>query len=347
MKAMDDISSVALTAMDLSDIVATFREGLLVLTEDLTIAYASDKFLTMFQVDRMGTVGRSLADMGDGRWNIPALLEPIRAVVTQDVTLENLEVDHHFELIGRKVMRLNVRKTVRAGDNARRILLAIEDVTARRLLETERDKALAQSTRLLEELNHRVMNSMSMIGSVISMEGRAQTDVACRAAFTRLRTRIEAIGTLYRVLSRTGAVDCVEADDYLNAIMRDAVAAMEASPGAISLDLSVSDIQLSTRTAVPLGLITNELVTNSLKYAYNGRDTGKLGLGLAKTPDGIEITFWDDGSGIDKTARVDSGLGQKLVEAFVQQLGGVLTQTSDQHGTRHSLAIPNGELSRI
>ena len=84
-----------------------------------------------------------------------------------------------------------------------------------------------------------------------------------------------------------------------------------------------------------------------LKYAYNGRDTGKLGLGLAETPDGIEITFWDDGSGIDKNARVDSGLGQKLVEAFVQQLGGVLTQTSDQHGTRHSLAIPNGELSRI
>jgi len=179
------------------------------------------------------------------------------------------------------------------------------------------------------------------------MEGRAQSDMECRAAYTRLRTRIDAIGTLYRVLCRTGAVDRVEADDYLNAIMRDAVTALETAPGAIVLDLLVSDIELSTRIAVPLGLITNELVTNSLKYAYIGRDTGKLGLGIAETAEGVDVTFWDDGSGIDKNARVDSGLGQKLVEAFVQQLGGVLSWTSDEHGTRHCLAIPQAELVRI
>ncbi len=472
---MDNPSSTALTAMDPSEIVATLREGLLVLTEDLTVEYASDRFLKMFHVVRTETVGRPLADLGDGQWNIPALLEPLKAVVARNMTLEDLEVDHRFDHIGRKVMRLNARKTVRAGHaakqillavedvteaadharefarqrqlaegivdtlrepllvltddlqiiaasrafylkfrldagqaigtnltdlgngqwanaelvrllndvvpdhatledyeithdfpqigertvllNARKIfregnstktlLLAIEDVTERRLLEAERDRALDQSNQLLTELNHRVMNSMSMIGSVISMEGRAQSDLECRAAFTRLRTRIEAIGTLYRVLSRTGAVDRVEADDYLNAIMRDAVTALETAPGAIVLDLLVSNIELSTRIAVPLGLITNELITNSLKYAYIGRDTGKLGLGIAETAEGVDVTFWDDGSGIDKNARVDSGLGQKLVEAFVQQLGGVLTRTSDRYGTRHSLAIPRSELSRI
>lgn len=461
--------------MNPSEIVATLREGLLVLTEDLTVEFASDRFLKMFHVDKDETVGRPLAGLGDGQWNIPALLEPLRAAVVWETAFEDLDVDHHFAHIGRKVMRLNACNTVWAGHNAKRILLAIddvteaadharelalqrqlaegivdtlrepllvltgnlqivaasrafylkfrvdaeqaigrnltelgngqwanaelvrllkevvpehstledyeithnfpqigvrtvllnarkifqegnssktlllaiEDVTERRLLEEERDRALAQSTRLLEELNHRVMNSMSMIGAVIAMESRALSDVECKGAFTRMRNRIDAIGTLYRALSRTGAVDRVAAADYLNAIMRDAVTAMEASPGAIELDLSVSDIQLSTRTAVPLGLITNELVTNSLKYAYIGRDTGKLGLSIAETAGGIDVTFWDDGSGIDKNARVDSGLGQKLVDAFVQQLGGVLTRTSDRHGTRHTLAIQNIELSRV
>lgn len=471
---MDDTSSTALTAMNPSEIVANLREGLLVLTEDLTVELASGRFMKMFQVDSKETVGRPLADLGDGQWNIPALLEPLKAAVARDVTLEDLEVDHHFDHIGRKVMRLNARKTVgarhtakrvllasddvteatdharelalqrrlaegivdtlrepllvltgnlqivtasrafylkfrvdpeqaigknltelgngqwanaelvrllkevvpdhatledyeithdfpqigvrtvllnarkifREGNSTKTLLLAIEDVTERRILEAERDQALAQSNRLLEELNHRVMNSMSMIGAVIAMEGRALNDVECKAAFTRMRNRIEAIGTLYRALSRTGAVDHVEADDYLNTIMRDAVTAMEASPGAIALDLAVSDILLSTRVAVPLGLITNELVTNSLKYAYLGRGTGKLGLGIVSTSEGVEFTFWDDGSGIDKNARVDSGLGQKLVDAFVQQLGGVLRRTSYRTGTRHSLAIPNGELFR-
>jgi two-component sensor histidine kinase len=472
---MNSTSSTALTAMDPSEIVATLREGLLVLTEDLTVEFASDKFLKMFKVNRHDTVGRALGDLGDGQWNIPALLGPLNAVATQDLTLEDLEVDHRFDHIGRRVMRLNARKTVWAGHNAKRILLAIddvtdaadharelglqrrlaegivdtlrepllvldgdlkimaasrafylkfrvdaaqaigrnlvdlgngqwanveliqllkevvpdhstiedyeithdfpqigvrtvllnarkifseghstktlllaiEDVTERRFLEAERDRALDQSNRLLEELNHRVMNSMSMIGSVISMEGRALSDVDCKAAFTRMRNRIEAIGTLYRALSRTGAVDHVLADDYLNAIMRDAVAAMEISPGTIQISLADSAIELSTRLAVPLGLITNELVTNSLKYAYLERDTGKLGLGIVATDDGVTFTFWDDGPGINVNARVDSGLGQKLIEAFVEQLGGTLNRSSGPDGTQHVLAIPQAELSRF
>jgi two-component sensor histidine kinase len=472
---MDDSSTMALTTMNPSEIVATLREGLLILTEDLTVEFANDRFLMMFQVDREETVGRALSDLGDGQWNIPALLEPLNAIVAQDMTLEDIEIEHHFDHIGRKVMRLNGRKTVWAGDDAMRILLAVddvteaadharelglqrrlaegivdtlrepllvldgdlqiiaasrafymkfkvdaehaigrnlidlgngqwanadlirllkevvpehstiedyeithdfpqigtrtvllnarkifqdgnntktlllamEDVTERRRLEAERDQALDHSNRLLEELNHRVMNSMAMIGSVISMEGRTLADDECKAAFVRMRNRIEAIGTLYRALSRTGAVDIVKAKDYLGAIVRYTVAAMEVSPGAIDVDLSVDDIALSTRIAVPLGLITSELATNSLKYAYKGRDSGTLGLRVVTIKDGVELTIWDDGPGIDEDARVDSGLGQKLVEAFAQQLDATLSRTSGKDGARYTLAIPQSEMSQM
>ncbi len=469
---MNDNPSVALATMDPTELIATLREGLLVLTEDLTVEFASDRFLKMFQVDLNETVGRALSDLGDGQWDIPALLDPLNAIVAQDRAFQDIEIEHHFDHIGRKVMRLNARKTVRAGNSTKQILLAIDDVTeaadyarelgrqrllaesivdtlrepllvldgdlqiiaasrafylkfkvdaeqaigrnltdlgngqwanaelirlleevvpdhstiegyeithdfpqigtrtlllnARRIfqecnnsktlllamedvterccLEVERDQALDQSNRLLEELNHRVMNSLSVIGSVISMEGRTLSDDACKAAFVRMRNRIEAIGTLYRILSHTAAVDSVNAHDYLSAIVRDTVTSMEVSPGAINLDLSIDDIWLSTRIAVPLGLITNELATNSLKYAYQGRDNGILGLRGVTVEDGIEFTIWDDGPGIDENARVDSGLGQKLVEAFVQQLGGAMSCISGQDGTRHTLTIPHSTI---
>ncbi len=471
---MDDSSTMALTTINPSEIVATLREGLLILTDDLTVEFASDRFLKMFQVDREETLGQSLSDLGDGQWNIPGLLGPLNAIVAQDMTLEDLEVEHHFDHIGRKVMRLNGRKIVWADDDAMRILLAIddvteaadharelgqqrrlaegivdtlrepllvldgdlqiiaasrafylkfkvdaelaigrnlidlgngqwanaeligllkevvpghstiesyeithdfpqigtrtvllnarkifqegnntktlllaiEDITERRRLEAERDLALDQSNRLLDELNHRVMNSMSMIGAVISMEMRTLSDEECKCAFVRMRNRIEAIGTLYRALSRTGAVDIVKAKDYLGAIVRDTVTAMEATPDAVDLTISVDDISLSTRFAVPLGLITSELATNSLKYAYEGRDSGKLGLNVVTNETGVELTIWDDGPGIDETARVDSGLGQKLVEAFVLQLGGVLKRTSGHDGTRYLLSMPHSEIHR-
>ncbi len=471
---MDDSSTMALTTINPSEIVATLREGLLILTDDLTVEFASDRFLKMFQVDREETLGQSLSDLGDGQWNIPGLLGPLNAIVAQDMTLEDLEVEHHFDHIGRKVMRLNGRKIVWADDDAMRILLAIddvteaadharelgqqrrlaegivdtlrepllvldgdlqiiaasrafylkfkvdaelaigrnlidlgngqwanaeligllkevvpghstiesyeithdfpqigtrtvllnarkifqegnntktlllaiEDITERRRLEAERDLALDQSNRLLDELNHRVMNSMSMIGAVISMEMRTLSDEECKCAFVRMRNRIEAIGTLYRALSRTGAVDIVKAKDYLGAIVRDTVTAMEATPDAVDLTISVDDISLSTRFAVPLGLITSELATNSLKYAYDGRDSGKLGLNVVTNETGVELTIWDDGPGIDETARVDSGLGQKLVEAFVLQLGGVLKRTSGHDGTRYVLSMPHSDIHR-
>ncbi len=135
------------------------------------------------------------------------------------------------------------------------------------------------------------------------------TDNEAKSAFVRMRNRIEAIGALYRALSRTGAVDIVKAKDYLGAIVgaivQDTVMAMEATPDALDHTISVDDISLSTQIAVPLGLITSELAANSLKYAYKGRDKGKLGLNVVTNKTGFEFTIWDDRPGIGETARVD------------------------------------------
>lgn len=241
---------------------------------------------------------------------------------------------------------LNARMIFGEGNNTSTLLLATEDVTERRRLARERAAALEQSGRLLAELNHRVMNSLSMIGSVIAMEGRTLSDEDCRSAFTRMRNRINAIGALYRNLSTATAVDSVMADAYLGAIVHDTVASMQATAGIVELDLEIADVPLSKRAAVPLGLIVNELATNSLKYAFKGRDAGVLGVHLSVGETGLEMSIWDDGPGIDPEARMDSGLGQKLVAAFVEQLGGTLDHDGSAGGTRYILRIPHSGTSR-
>ncbi|MFC3167029.1 hypothetical protein ACFOD7_03100, partial [Paracoccus fontiphilus] len=118
-----------LRMLDPAEIVATLRQSLLVLTEDLVVEYVNDWFLATFQVDRNDTVGLPLRVLGNGQWNIPVLLEQLALIVDGSGVVENMEVDHSFEDIGRRVMRLNARKTVRPGNGSRRILLVIEDVT--------------------------------------------------------------------------------------------------------------------------------------------------------------------------------------------------------------------------
>ena len=343
---IEDVTAATDIAADLerqrllaTGIVDTLREPLLVLDEDLRITGASRAFYSTFHVREDDTLGRKLNDLGNGQWAIPALVDLLLNVVPSNTVVEDYEVRHVFPDIGERVILLNARKVFREGNHTHSLLLAMEDVTDRRRLEAERQVALDHAGRLLEELNHRVMNSLSMIGGIIALEARTMTDDECRRAFARVRARVDAVGSLYRTLSRTGSIDSVVASAYIPTLVKDLVGS-SGDADRISLGFDIADAPLSTRIAVPLGLIVNELVTNSLKYAFNDRPCGRLDIHLAVETGVMNLTVKDDGPGIDPQARVDSGLGQKLTDAFAMQLNGELVTTSGSSGTAHTLSIP-------
>jgi len=321
-------------------VVDTLREPLLVLNSGLEVLAASRSFYRTFEVSAEQTIGRPLSELGNGQWRIPALLDLLTNVIPDNSSVEDFEVDHDFEDIGRKSILLNARKLYRPGNDSRTILLAMQDMTDHRRLEAEREAALQRANRLLLELNHRVMNSLSMIGAVIALEGRNLNDAACRAAFDRMRARIEAVASLYRSLSLAGSIDTVDAHEYLSTLFRGVVESARRAELDLDIDLSGVSEPLSTRLAVPLGLIINELVTNSVKYAFTGRTNGVLGMAMTVDDGMMNLVVWDDGVGIDHSARVDSGLGQKLTEAFSRQIQGELTRESGPEGTRHRLRFP-------
>ena len=326
------------------DVVETIREGLLVLEPDLTIRFANRSFCQIFAVAPKETVGRKLYELGNGQWDIPKLRAALETIISGRKTIEAFEVDQSFPSIGRRVMVLNARKVYRPGNKIQQILLAIEDVTERVRLEREYAVAHERIGMLMQELTHRVKNSLQSIAAMVMIEARSHKSGEGKAALQRVSHRIDALGQLYSKLSKSETVEAVDAATYLDDLCRDLLASVH-KEGVTSIVLK-TDIEselLPTDQAIPIGLIVNELVTNAVKYAFPSETKGTVMVTLKRVPGELRLTVADDGKGVDPR-RADSGLGGRLVEGFAQQLGGQVERESGSQGTTVRLILPREDL---
>jgi chemotaxis protein methyltransferase CheR len=327
------------------EIVETVREGLLVLEPDLTIRFANRSFCDKFSVAPEHTVGRKLYELGNGVWDIPELRSLIETILPEHATIEAFEVDRVFPSIGRRVMVLNARKVYRAGNPTQQVLLAIEDVTEQRRLEHEHAAAHERIAALLQELGHRIKNSLQIIVAMVSLEARNHTSGEGKAALERVSHRIAALGRLYSMLGETNSVEEVDAASYLEALCRDLIESVQKENGtSIALKTDIESEPLPVDRAIPLGLIVNELVTNAVKYAFPSETRGTVVVTLKRMPGELRLTVADDGQGADPR-RADSGLGGRLVDTFARQLGGRVERESGNAGTIVCLTLPSREAS--
>jgi PAS domain S-box-containing protein len=325
------------------DIVETIREGILVLEPDLTIRFANRSFCQTFAVAPEDTVGRKLYEIGDGQWDIPKLRSALDTIISgrNGNTIEAFEAEYLLPSIGRRVMVLNARKVNRPGNRRQQILLAIEDVTERARLAREHSTAHERIGRLLEELTHRVKNSLQFIAAMVMIESRSHKSGQGKAALERVSHRITALGHLYSKLTSTDTVEAVDAATYLDELCRDLIASVhQEGDTSIVLKTDIESALLPTDRAIPIGLIVNELVTNAIKYAFPGEAKGTVMVTLKRGPGELRLTVADDGQGLD-AQRADSGLGGRLVDGFAQQLGGQVERKSDRQGTTVQLILPS------
>lgn len=218
--------------------------------------------------------------------------------------------------------------------------IVFRDVTDARRLEREREAALARSRQLLEELNHRVMNSLGMIAAITSVESSALESEDGKAALQRVRARIEALGSLYRLLTANDAVGTVEARNYLASVVN-GVAGTLAGHRDVRVKTDIADVALELPVAVPLALICNELVTNCLKYAFEGVDLPMISLQFRVCDGRGVLEVRDNGRGFSEETRHEgSGVGNRLIEAFATQLNGRLERSSTDTGAAVTLCFP-------
>jgi chemotaxis protein methyltransferase CheR len=327
--------------VDPLDLLETIREGLLVLDPDLTIRFANRAFCDKFSVMPEHTVGRKLYELGNEEWDIPKLRSAFETIISGESSFEGFEVEQFLPSIGQRVMCLNARKVYQPGNKIQQILLAIEDVTERVRLEREHAIASERIGVLLQELTHRIKNSLQIIGSVVSLEARNQKSGEGKAALERVSHRIAALGRLYFMLGETNSVEAVDAASYLEALCRDLIESVQKENGiSIALKTDIESEPLPVDRAIPLGLIVNELVTNAVKYAFPSETRGTVAVTLKRIPGELRLTVADDGQGADPS-RADSGLGGRLVDAFARQLGGQVERVSSNKGTIVCLKLPS------
>ena len=327
------------------DIVETIREGVLVVEPDLTIRFANRSFYDTFAVAPEHTVGLKLYEIGNGQWDIPKLRTTLETIISGQKTIEAFEVENFFPSIGRRIIAFNARKVYRPDNKTQQILLAIEDVTERARLEREHTAAHKRIGMLLQELTHRVKNSLQFIASMVMLEARSNDSGEAKAALERVSHRITALGQLYSKLSKADTVEAVDAATYLDELCRDLIASVhKEDPTSIVLKTDIESELLPTDRAIPIGLIVNELVTNVVKYGFPGEAKGTVTVTLKRVPGELRLTVADNGQGLDPR-RADSGLGRKLVDGFAQQLGGQVERKSDSQGTAVHLILPSREYS--
>jgi two-component sensor histidine kinase len=306
-QALSDQENAHMPDVDPLDLVATIREGLLVLGPDLTVRFANRSFCDTFRVAQENTIGRKLHELGDGQWDIPQLRTLLETIIPAHATIEAFEVDHVFPSIGRRVMLLNARTVYQPTNSGKQILLAIEDVTERVMLERERAAAnervatlLQECTAtnkriatLLQELAHRVKNNLQAITAMVRIEAGRQTSGAGKAALERVSDRIGAIGRLYAKLDKAETIERVDAATYLAEMCADLIASVQRAGKAISLKTEIATLSLSTRQAIPIGLVVNELVMNAVKYAFPGETSGTITVTLDRGPRELRLTVAD------------------------------------------------------
>jgi PAS domain S-box-containing protein len=184
---------------------------------------------------------------------------------------------------------------------------------------TERRQAETQQRMLLDELNHRVKNNMQMLHALLSGAQRETPIPEAKAVLADAGRRVAAMAAAQQTLYDARSPMSFDAQQFLEAVCE---SAQQSFPNDIHIDFESSSGQLSNDTAIPLALILNELLTNSVKHAVNGRQQGIVRVALKRLPTMWELSVEDDGPGFElpELHRRSSGIG--LVLGLTRQLGG-------------------------
>ncbi|WSH65498.1 histidine kinase dimerization/phosphoacceptor domain -containing protein [Rhizobium ruizarguesonis] len=206
---------------------------------------------------------------------------------------------------------------------------------------------LTEKDVLLRELQHRVKNNLQMITALIRMEARNAQQNEESERFARLAGRIEALALLYRSLSDEEKGATIDLGTYVSQIAASVMAAHAVE--GIRLDMKVDTWPVSVDVAMPAGLVINELLTNTLKHAFVGRDGGEITLRCVVSDTGCRITVADNGVGLpqDVTWPQPGKLSAMIVQSLKQNARAEVEVTSSPDtGMSVSLVFPRAEAAR-
>jgi len=323
-------------------LVDTSHLPLLLFDGDLRVVAASRSFGDSFAIARDQIAGRSLSELGQGEWDIPQL-----RLLLENTLLGEEMGDYETDLVRPKVeprrLIVNAQNIVYDDAQNSRVVLTINDVTAARNVERlnvalllEKDGLLRERAVLLQEMQHRVANSLQIIASVLLLKARKVKSEETRIHLQDAHDRVMSVAAVQQLLQFS--LGDVDVGPYLTRLCESLGSSMIRESRPLMLQVRADEATVSSHEAVSLGLIVTELVINALKHAFPRGRGGAILVGYRVEPEGWTLSVTDNGVGRPPPSpSANVGLGTSVVKALAQQLGARVVMTDAAPGTKVAL----------
>jgi len=190
------------------------------------------------------------------------------------------------------------------------------------------ERSLSEKDILLKEIHHRVKNNLSVISSLLELQSNGLTDQKAKAAIAEGQNRVQSIALIHQRLYQHENLAAIELSGFVNDMISQVSGIFKIPGQKINTVIQVPETLLDIDTAVPLGLILNELLTNSFKYAFTSQQEGTIRIGLSSPePGNYLLTYSDNGPGMPDgfDLKKSQSLGLRLIYRLSNQVGGSAT----------------------
>jgi chemotaxis protein methyltransferase CheR len=291
----------------------------------------------VFNEDPATAHGRSLFELSDGQWDIPGLRLLLATVVPQHSAVEGFEFEDDFKHLGRRTMQLNALPIRDESGDSRMVLLAIKDITERRVADQEKQRLLEHTEQLLEqqrtllrEMRHRIANSLQIIASILLLKAGSVTSEETKNELRAAHQRVMSVATVQSHLHASDGIEEIEMGPYLTKLSAGLASSMVGPKQHIDIAVAASAGALPTSHAVSLGLIVTELIMNAIKYAFpQARASARIRVTFEKAKSDWKLTVSDNGVGRLQNAESDTST---LSGALAKQLNAQISETSSPKG---------------
>jgi len=195
-------------------------------------------------------------------------------------------------------------------------------------------KALSEKDLLLREIHHRVKNNLQLVSSLLTLQSRSIDDETALQAINEGKSRVRSMALIHQDLYNKKNLTGIGVKEYVEKLIQELFYTYQIEKDRIALRTDVQDIELDVDTLIPLGLVINELITNSLKYAWPDGKNGILSVSLLKNDNSLTLKVKDNGKGYNPSEVRENSFGSTLISALVEQLEGhITTTTTSDNGT--------------
>jgi len=207
------------------------------------------------------------------------------------------------------------------------------------------EKSLSEKDTLLREIHHRVKNNLQLVSSLLTLQSRSITDKSAIAAINDGKARVRSMALIHQNLYNRENLTGISVKQYIQKLCSEIFNTYNILEERITLELDIQELELDVDTVVPLGLIINELLTNSLKYAFPNNQSGWIRIKLNEIEGKLDFELKDNGVGMEKEHfEESSSFGNRLIKILTEQLDGELSLNLEK-GTQVNILIDQSNLA--